>query len=608
MKTYLRVISFTKPYSDYTVKYFIVALLATAFGLLNFTLLIPLLDVLFEKTNETRIELLEPIFVVGVSYFKELFYYHFYKIIDKQGNIAVLQYVCFIMVIAALIANVLRYISMRIIAVVKSRLVYNLRKEIYEKMLDLHTGYFTNTHKGDLISRLTTDIQEIEISVVITLVAVFRDPIKIIFCFIILFYTSVELTFFTLIFMPLTGGITAEILKRLKKVSIESQTALGRIMGTVEESITGIKIIKAFNAHSLMYNKFKKLNHHYTHTIKKMAFKRDSASPTSEFLGIIIVAGLMLYGGNLVFNKSLDGSKFLFYIVLFTQILAPAKSISAAFSNVQRGLASANRVFEILDIKPHITNPKSPLELNDFKAKITFNNVSFEYEKGSEVLKNIDFNIPKGHTVALVGPSGSGKSTISDLIPRFFDPTKGEVQIDGKNLKHCSVNSVRHLMGIVAQEPLLFDDTIFNNIAFGIENATKEIVIQAAKVANAHNFISKTSDGYQTVIGDRGIKLSGGQKQRLSIARAVLKNPPILILDEATSALDTESEKLVQEAIANLMKNRTSVVIAHRLSTIQNANTIFVIDKGEIIERGTHQELITIENGLYSKLSKMQMT
>jgi subfamily B ATP-binding cassette protein MsbA len=422
----------------------------------------------------------------------------------------------------------------------------------------------------------------------------------------VLFFISFKLTLFTLVLLPITGGILAEIIKRLRKRAIQSQESLGRIVNILDETFGGMRIVKAFNARSFILNKIDEETSYHRRVNLSIARKNELSSPVSETLGVMIVACILYFGGTLVLGKSaeLTAGEFLAFLGLFAQILQPAKNFSNGITSVQKGTVSAQRIFELIDTTPAIQSKPNAIVLKDFKNNIEFSNVSFAYER-DHVLRNINLTIEKGKTIALVGPSGGGKSTLADLVPRFYDPTSGEVRIDGIALTEYEIESLRRQIGIVTQESILFNDSIFNNIAFGLENVKEEDVINAAKVANAHDFIMQTEHGYQTTIGERGSKLSGGQRQRISIARAVLKNPPILILDEATSALDSESERLVQDALFNLMKNRTSIVIAHRLSTIQHADEIVVIQSGEILERGKHSELLT-RNGLYRKLSEIQ--
>ncbi|TPE45138.1 ABC transporter ATP-binding protein [Pontibacter mangrovi] len=611
MKTYLRILQFAKPYSRFVPLYSLYTFLGIIFGLFNFTLLIPLLDVLFGKVGQEKVmEMVanKPEFALNLEFFKDFFYYHFGHVILDQGREGALLFVCIIIIISVFLANLFRYLAFRIVGALRAHVVRNMRHAIYKRVTELHLGYFSNERKGDLMTRLTVDIQEVESSVVSTLTVVIREPISIIAFFILLFNMSVELTLFSLILLPLSGGIIAGISKRLKRKAKEGQNSLSFILTIIDETLSGMRVVKAFNAEPFILSKFHDQNDRYARIQRSIANKRDLASPLSEFLGVSVVAGLLLYGGTLVLNQesNLTASEFITYIILFSQVLVPAKAMSAAFSNIQRGLVSGNRVLQVIDTKPQIVNKPNAKVLPAFREEIEFREVAFAYGD-KPVLQHINFHIQKGKTVALVGPSGGGKSTLADLLPRFYDPTSGAILIDGHDIRDYTMESVRAQMGVVTQESILFNDTIFNNIAFNKTDATEEEVIAAAKIANAHEFIINAENGYQTMIGDRGGKLSGGQRQRLSIARAILQNPPILILDEATSALDTESEKLVQEALTNLMKNRTSIVIAHRLSTIQHADEILVLQHGKIVEKGTHEELLE-HAGLYAKLTQMQLT
>lgn len=615
MKTYLRILGFAKPLAKYVPQYIIFTLLSIIFGIVNLTLIKPLFDVIFEQVEAEKIAEYsqKPSFNLTIDnlnnlldYLVHLFNYYLVQSIEEYGKLGSLGYICLIIVISVLLSNLFKYLSAIILAQIRANVIENLRKTAFEKISFLHIGYFSNERKGDILSKLTNDVQEIESSVVNSLKVAFREPATIIIYFIVLFVMSYKLTLFTIIFLPISGWIISTIAKRLKKKATQSQESLGKVVGIIDETLSGMRVVKAFNARKYITDKFEKEIKRYADINVNMARKNELASPLSEFMGVFVVSVILLYGGNMILNNTstLDASGFLTYIIIFTQVLTPAKAISNSFSTIQRGLASGERIFKIIDTRPEIKNIEGAKCIENFKTGIEFKNVSFAYEK-EVVLKNINIKVEKGKTIALVGPSGGGKSTISDLVPRFYDPTEGEVLLDGISLKEYETESVRKLMGIVTQESILFNDTIFNNIAFGLTDARPEDVEKAAKIANAHEFIIKTENGYQTEIGERGSKLSGGQRQRISIARAVLKNPPILIMDEATSALDSESEMLVQEALTNLMKNRTSIVIAHRLSTIQHADEIIVIQHGEIVERGTHDSLVKQE-GLYNKLIMMQ--
>ncbi|WP_242929409.1 ABC transporter ATP-binding protein [Pontibacter vulgaris] len=611
MKTYLRILQYAKPYSRFVPLYTLYTILGIIFGLFNFTLIIPLLNVLFGQVGADEAAIMttqRPEFALNIEFFKDFFNYYFGQVILENGRQGALLFVCSIVVVSIFMANLFRYLAFRIVGELRAHVVRNMRKAVYERVTQLHLGYLSNERKGDLMTRLTVDIQEVESSVVSTLTVIIREPISIIAFFVLLFSMSVKLTLFTLILLPVSGGIIAGISKRLKRKAKQGQDSLSFILTIIDETLSGMRVIKAFNAEPFILNKFHNQNNRYARIQRSIANKRDLASPLSEFMGVTVVAGLLYFGGTLVLNNEseLSPSEFITYIILFSQVLVPAKAMSSAFSNIQRGLVSGERVLQVIDTKPQIVNKPNAKELPAFEHQIEFNNVSFGYGDKA-VLQNINLTIEKGKTVALVGPSGGGKSTLADLIPRFYDPTSGSILIDGHDIRDYTMESVRDKMGVVTQESILFNDTIFNNIAFNKTDATEEEVIAAARIANAHDFIMQTPDGYQTTIGDRGGRLSGGQRQRISIARAILKNPPILILDEATSALDTESEKLVQEALTNLMKNRTSIVIAHRLSTIQHADEIVVLQQGQIIERGRHEDLL-LTSGLYAKLTQMQLT
>lgn len=605
MKIYFKLLAFAKPYSRFVPKYAVLAILAVVFGLLNFTLLIPLLNVIFEKV-ETLNEVAKPTFSLSIDFVKNSFNYYFGLIFKQYGQSGALKFVCAVIVVSVFLANVFKYWSQRVLTNMRTYVVKNIRESLFRKITQLHVGYFQNQRKGDLMSSLSNDVNEIENSVVSSVQVVFREPLMIIGYVILLFTMSVKLTLFTLIVLPISGLVITTISRQLRRQAKTGQELLGNILSIIEETISGIRIIKAFNAQPYVQQKFDAQNGAYRGVLKSMWNKRELASPVSEFLGVSVVVGVILYGGQLVLDNQseLNASEFITYIVLFSQVLVPAKNISSAVTNIQRGIASGERIFTILETEIAVTEKTNAVEIDEFKSGITYKKVSFKYAD-TDVLKKINLTIDKGKTVALVGQSGAGKSTMADLLPRFYDVTGGAILIDGVDVRDLKINNLNSLMGIVTQESILFNDTVFNNIAFGMQHVSEQAVIDAAKIANAHEFIVKMDNGYYTNIGDRGGRLSGGQRQRLSIARAVLKNPPILILDEATSALDTESERLVQDAIQNLMKNRTSVVIAHRLSTIQHADLIVVMQHGEIIETGKHADLIALQ-GVYFKLSEMQ--
>lgn len=581
------------------------SILGIVFSAVTLVVVIPMLDILFEKVEVSAVPPI-PSFEISPQYAIGIFEHYFTLIINENGKADALLFICLCIIICVLLGNFFRYLERIVASQIRVSTVKNLRKEIFEKVTRLQISYFNNQRKGDLISRFTNDVQEVESAVMNSLKAVLKEPITIIVYFGMLFFISVKLTLFTLIVLPLVGGALAEIVKRLKRQAKDSQESLGRTVNILDETFTGMRVIKAFNARQYIIEKMNEENDYYSKVNLSMAKKNELASPVSEFLGVVIVAGIMYFGGNLILSgeDQLKASTFIAFLAIFAQIIQPAKAFSNGVTSLQKGIASARRIFVVIDTEPIIENKPNAIVLQQFEKNVEFKNVSFAYDNDL-VLKNINLIVEKGKTIALVGPSGGGKSTLADLVPRFYDPTAGEVCIDGISLRDYEIESLRKQMGVVTQESILFNDSIFNNIAFGMPNISEDAVIQAAKIANAHDFITQTENGYQTIIGERGSKLSGGQRQRLSIARAVLKNPPILILDEATSALDSESEKLVQEALFNLMKNRTSIVIAHRLSTIQHADEIVVIQHGQIIERGTHDTLIK-QSGLYKKLNEIQ--
>lgn len=609
MKVFFRVLSYANRLPRRLVFFFAYSTVGVLFTALNITLVKPMLDVLFDKAEKVTAVASKPDFDISTTYLTETFKHYFTKIVIEYGEPASLYFICVLIGLTILIGNTFRYLERVIATKIRADMVKNIRMDFFSKITQMHIGYFNDSRKGDLISRFTNDIAEIENAVMNSLKSVFREPLMIITYFFILFTISAKLTFFTLIVLPLTGGVLAEIIKRLKKQATGSQESLGRIVNILDETFGGMRVVNAFNARSFVMSRLDKESALYRTLSKSVAYKNELASPVSEILGTFIMAGIIIIGGNMVLGKTptIEASSFMLFLAVYAMIIQPAKNFSNGITSLQRGTASAKRIFDIIDTEPLIRNKPNAKSLSFFSDAIEFKNVSFSYGPDKTVLKNINLTIAKGKTIALVGPSGGGKSTLADLVPRFYDPTEGEVCIDGVSLADYDLESLRKHLGIVTQESILFNDTIFNNIAFGKPNVGEAEVIQAAKIANAHDFIMQTEHGYQTKIGERGSKLSGGQRQRLSIARAVLKNPPILILDEATSALDSESERLVQEALFNLMKNRTSIVIAHRLSTIQHADEIVVIQDGIIAERGNHEELQQ-RNGIYKKLSDIQKT
>lgn len=523
-----------------------------------------------------------------------------------QSRLTLLAWMCIILLISIFLKNFFLYLSFYVLNPLKNKIVNTFRADLYEKILQLPIGYFTEKRKGDLISRVTTDVTEVEVSLVGALEGWIRDPLTIIFTFVALFMMSAQLTLVILVCIPAVGFILGRISRALKKQSSDAAIKQGESISVLDETLNGLRVIKAFNIESVLKGRFNKINDELLTAKNKISRRRDLASPMSEFLGVLVFIGILWFGGQMIIARTIDltASTFLAYLAMFYNVINPVKTLSTSFSNLQKGSAAINRIEEVL--KTPVTVHENPhgKRLQTFQDKIEFKNTRFAYED-AVILDNINLVIQKGKTVALVGSSGAGKSTLADLVPRFHDVTSGDVLIDGVNIKEYALTSVRNLMSIVTQEPILFNDTIANNIALGQPDASKEEIIRAAKIANAYDFIIEKENGFDTNIGDRGTKLSGGERQRLTIARAVLKNPPILILDEATSSLDTESERLVQDAINNMMQNRTSIVIAHRLSTIRHADEIIVLQKGKIVERGTHAELI-LQNGFYKRLVDMQ--
>ena len=602
MKDFLRVLRFAKPYWIYAVFNIIFNILTVLFSLVSITMIIPFLGLLFgtqEKVYEA------PPLAFSTSSVKENFYLQITQIIETRGQIDALLFICGLVLVMFLFRNLFRYLALFFLTPIRNGVVRDMRDALHNKVLNLPLGYYTEKRKGDIIARMTTDLVEIEWSIMSSLEMIFKDPLNIIIFLASLVFISPELTVFVIVLFPIAGFLIARIGKSLKKSSEEGQSKMGEILSNIEENIGGLRIIKAFRVEHIIQNQFEKNSDEYRKTMTKLLRKKDLSSPMSEFLSTIVLVCVMWFGGQLVLGaeNSLSPESFIGYIAIFSQIIPPAKSFTTAFYYIQKGSASSKRVMDILDTENSIKDPINP-KGKGFAQQLRFKNVSFQYET-QLVLKDISFEINKGQTIALVGESGSGKSTIADLLARFYDINKGEILIDGINIKDFKLADLRGLMGIVSQESILFNDSVFNNITLGNENANMDEVIAAAKAANAHEFIMEMNEGYRSNVGEGGSKLSGGQKQRLSIARAIYKNPPILILDEATSSLDTQSEKLVQEALSQLMKNRTSLVIAHRLSTIQNADNILVLKNGEIVEQGTSQELIQKE-GLYKRLQDYQ--
>lgn len=579
-------------------------LLSAVFALFSVTMAIPFLGILFQ--NEPAITTVGD-FEYTLESAREHFNYYISQMIITQGPTRALMFLSVLIICMSFFKNLFHYLAMYFLAPIRNGVVKDIRNQVYDKIMILPLSYFSETRKGDVIARMTGDVQEIETSIVSSLEMLFRDPFQILIYLGALFYMSTSLTLFVMVLLPITGFVIGRLGRTLKHTSLKGQKKMGVLLSMIEETLGGLRIIKAFNAENMMRWRFQNSNSLYTKIMVRMQRRRSLASPVSEFLGTTVMIIIMVYGASLVLAETgdLNSQEFIGYLMLFYLIIAPSKSFSGAMYNVQKGLASVERVQDVLNATNNIVDKPGALPIKDFKKSIEYKNVCFSYDH-FEVLKDINLVIEKGQSIALVGQSGSGKSTLADLLPRFYDVQKGDITIDGVSVKDYKIKDVRGLMGNVNQDPILFNDSFYNNIAFGVENPSEEDVIAAARVANAHEFINASRHGYHTRIGDRGGKLSGGQRQRVSIARAVLKNPPIMILDEATSALDTESERLVQDALFKLMKNRTSLVIAHRLSTIQFADEICVLHEGRIVERGKHSMLLKM-NGYYRKLHDMQL-
>ena len=605
MDTYKRILSYAKPLGKYWPPYLLLSVLSVIFGVANYALIGPVLSMLFEPSKAASAASL-PAGNFNLEYVEQAINHTLYGIISGSGFLKGLLYVCLALVAATFFSNVCRYLSQRILVSMKTSLMYNLRSDLFRKVASLDVGYFNNRRKGDILSSISNDVAEVQNSIAGSFHIFFREPLLVIGFLAALFFMSPKLTIVSLVALPVSAIVISRITGRLRRDAVETQTLMGKILSHFEEAISGSRIIKAFNAQKYVEGQFRKDNEAHRRISLAVSNRQELASPVSEFLGVTVAAVVLLYGGWLNYRGELGMSwaAFVVYIGFYWRVLEPAKAMAASYAAIQKGLVSAGRIFEILDASNDIKESDKPIELDGFNDSIEFRGVSFSY--GSEpVLADINLTIPKGRTVAIVGPSGAGKSTLADLIPRFWDCGQGSILVDGRDIRSLSIASLRSIMGIVTQEPILFNDSIYGNITFGMEGVSTRQVEAAAAIANADEFISRMEKGYQTNIGDRGSKLSGGQRQRLAIARAVLKNPPFLILDEATSSLDTESERLVQDALTKLMSNRTCLVIAHRLSTIRHADEIIVLQKGHIAERGTHDQLIKA-GGLYSHLCELQ--
>ncbi len=594
---------FVSPYKGYVALNILCNILSTIFSLFSFALIIPILEILF-KTNQTAYNLMP--FAWNVNVIKNNAYFYVSNYITQHGGIQTLMLLGILLVIMTALKTGVAYLASYYIIPLRTGLVRDLRNEMYKKITDLNIGFFKKHKKGDIMSRMTSDITEVEASIMSSIELLSKNPIMIVIYLLIMLILSWKLTLFVLGLLPVAGYIMGKVGSSLKRKSALGQQQTGQLLSQIDETIGGLRVIKAFNAEKKVTSRFGFMNETLRNTTNKINRRYSLAHPMSEFLGTTTIAIVLFFGGTLILNdnSTLTAAEFIYYLVIFFSLINPAKDLSKALYSVEKGKASLERIDVILDAVNPLKEVKNPVAAKPFHSEIKFDHVWFKYEN-DWILKNINLTVEKGKTIALVGQSGSGKSTLVDLIPRFYDVNQGAITVDGVNVKDMTLFDLRSYMGNVNQEAILFNDTIYNNITFGVENATMDQVIEAAKIANAHDFIMETEEGYQTNIGDRGGRLSGGQRQRISIARAILKNPPILILDEATSALDTESEKLVQEAIENLMKSRTAIVIAHRLSTIKNADEICVMHEGEIVERGKHEELIVLD-GYYRKLHQMQ--
>ncbi|MCK0145448.1 ABC transporter ATP-binding protein/permease [Arenibacter sp. F26102] len=604
MEYFKKILRFAKPYRKYGFLNIFFNILYALFSALSFAALIPMLDVLFKPEKKILVEPVYEGFGELKDYLQDYINYRV-NLFSGDDEMKGLVLVIGLVLILFLLKNFFNYLAMYFITFLRNGVLKDIRNKMYAKIVDLPISFYSEKRKGDVIARITSDVLEIQHSFLSILELIVREPLTILFTILIMFGISTKLTLFVFIFIPIAGMIISRIGKSLKKKSDRVQREQGEFLSIVEETLGGLRVIKAFNSESRFYKTFSNSTNRFFHFSNKLLNRQNLASPTGEFLGILVIGVLLWFGGKMVLiDKTLDASSFIAYMGLAYNILTPAKAISKASFGVKKGNSAAERILEILETDNPIVEKKDAISKSTFDQGIEIKNVSFKYED-EYVLKNFNLKVPKGKTVALVGQSGSGKSTIANLMTRFYDVNEGDIAIDGIDIRDFSKKSLRSLMGLVTQDSILFNDTVKNNIGLGKENATEEEIIAAAKIANAHDFISELPLGYNTNIGDSGNKLSGGQKQRLSIARAVLKNPPIMILDEATSALDTESERLVQDALEKMMQNRTSIVIAHRLSTIQNADTIVVLQKGEIVEQGSHAQLLA-KDGVYNKLVTMQ--
>ena len=604
-KTYMRLLGFARPIEKYAVPYFFYSLLYALFNSLTFMLIIPIMNTMFDANFKfIYVEKLPPL-ELNKEYVTTLFNFLYSRVFEEYDRQNVLLMLALVAVLISLMSNLFRYLGAWTIENMRARTLQKMRNEMFARVMDMNVGYFSDQRKGDIISKITSDVGVVQFCITNTLQVSFREPFLIIGYIVMMVALSWELSVFSVLFLPLVALIIGSIVKRLRHPARTNQQRMGEMVSTLDESLSGIKVIKSYNATDYVKQKFYALSADLARLTLSMARRQQLASPMSEFLGITAVGVILVFGGALVARETLDPGSFIAFVAIFSQITRPVRAFVDQFANINQGIAAGERIFSVIDTQPEIQDKPDALTFGGLREKIEFRDVHFSYDGSREVIDGISFEIRRGQTVALVGPSGGGKSTLSELIPRFYDPTAGDILIDGISLREYSQESLRAHMSVVAQDTVLFNDTIEGNISMGKPTASHEEIVDAARIANADEFIREAPEGYLTNIGDRGVKLSGGQRQRLSIARAVLKNPEILILDEATSALDTESEKLVQDALNKLLLGRTSVVIAHRLSTIHNADLIVVVDHGRIAEQGTHAELMA-RGGIYSKLIEMQ--
>ena len=605
-KTYLRLLNFASPISKYAVPYFFTAALHAIFNTATYALIIPILNTMFDKGFAFVPTYTMPAITLKEEALTEWINYLYTNLFGTEFTMTrILALLGGVVMVANLLSNLFRYLSAYTVECMRTTTLQRMRNMMFDNIIGMNVGYFSEQRKGDIISRITSDVMAVQFCITNTLQVAFREPFLIIGYLILMLNVSWELALFAVLFLPVVGLLIGGIVKRLRHPASRVQEQLGDMVSVLDESLSGIKIIKTYTATEYIRTKFHQINAELSRLMLWMARRQQLASPMSEFLGITAVAVVVVFGGSLVTIGSMSAAGFIAFIAAFSQITRPVRAFIDQFANINQGVAAGERIFEVIDAQSEITDGSDAVEFDGLKEKIEFRNISFSYDGNREILHNISFTIEKGQIVALVGASGGGKSTLSELMPRFYDPSQGEIFIDGKNIRTFTQDSLRSRISLVSQDTILFNDTIKSNIALGKQGATDSEIAEAAKIANAHDFIVNCSEGYDTNIGDRGAKLSGGQRQRLSIARAVLKNPEFLILDEATSALDTESEKLVQQALTRMLKGRTSVVIAHRLSTIHHADKIIVIDEGRIAEQGTHDELIA-RGGIYAKLIEMQ--